>query len=95
MCGSREEREAAAAAAAACEHCSTAAPAASVAFCFGGFLSSLPPTCACLWPRCMQAHLHSALRHARLMPPDADLGWEDLHYSRGGRTDKGVSGERV
>jgi hypothetical protein len=41
-----------------------------------------------------QAYLFSALRHARLVPPDADLGWPDLQYSRGGRTDKGVSGEQ-
>ena len=52
------------------------------------------PACLCRFaPR--QAYLFSALRHARLVPPDADLGWPDLQYSRGGRTDKGVSGERA
>ena len=38
-----------------------------------------------------QRYLLAALKHTRLVPPDAN--WEDLHYSRGGRTDKGVSGE--
>ena len=39
-----------------------------------------------------QGHLFAALRTTRLVPPGAS--WQELRYSRGGRTDKGVSGER-
>lgn len=39
-----------------------------------------------------QGHLFAALRQTRLIP--AGASWQELRYSRGGRTDKGVSGER-
>ena len=38
----------------------------------------------------MQGMLFQALRKTRLVPENAD--WESMQYSRGGRTDKGVSG---
>ena len=40
-------------------------------------------------PSSLQGQLFAALRRVRLIPEDAD--WQALHYSRCGRTDKGVS----
>ena len=40
---------------------------------------------------CLQGHLFAALRTTRLVP--AEASWQELRYSRGGRTDKGVSGK--
>jgi tRNA pseudouridine38/39 synthase len=37
----------------------------------------------------IEEHLFAALRKTRLVP--AGAGWQELRYSRGGRTDKGVS----
>ena len=37
----------------------------------------------------MQSQLYEALRRTKLTPEDA--GWQELGYSRCGRTDKGVS----
>jgi tRNA pseudouridine38/39 synthase len=38
----------------------------------------------------IEEHLWSAFKQCRLIPPE--LSWQELKYSRGGRTDKGVSG---
>lgn len=43
-------------------------------------------------PQCpvlAQGHLFRAMKKTRLVRQDAT--WQDMHYSRGGRTDKGVS----
>ncbi|KAL4858223.1 tRNA pseudouridine(38/39) synthase [Chlorella vulgaris] len=37
----------------------------------------------------IEGHLFAALRTARMVPPGAS--WQEMRYSRGGRTDKGVS----
>jgi tRNA pseudouridine38/39 synthase len=40
-------------------------------------------------PHTIEEELFNALRKTRLVPEDAS--WQQLRYSRGGRTDKGVS----
>ena len=37
----------------------------------------------------LQSRLYAALRRTKLIPDDT--GWQELEYSRCGRTDKGVS----
>lgn len=41
------------------------------------------------FPLSAQGHLFRAMRKTRLISPDAS--WQDVRYSRGGRTDRGVS----